>query len=127
MDLFQLTMVVPLLAKNRPKEETTSATLLLQQLALMARKTNHKTIEETVENPTKETFLDKVKQRAVAPLSVLLRQGVTSRSDSVRMHYASLCQALLTDSRECWRDTTILDLALESCLILETDSEGTQK
>jgi len=58
MDLFRLTMVP--LAKS-PKKEIKSVTLLLQQLELKARTTKNKADEETVEKPTEDTFLDKVK------------------------------------------------------------------
>lgn len=110
----------PLKKQDSHKVER-SALDMLQQLAIASSTgSTPKSQEKTEES----TFLRELKSRVSNPLSFLLRQGVVSSSTTVRIQVASLCQVFLKDTAECWTSTTIPELALNTCLILQTDPQG---
>jgi hypothetical protein len=98
-----------------------SALDMLQQLAIAS---SNGSTTKSQEKTEESTFLGELKTRVANPLSFLLRQGVVSSSTTVRIQVASLCQILLEDTAECWTSTTLPELALNTCLILQTDPQG---
>jgi hypothetical protein len=123
-ELFRVTLA-PLAGAAEHKVIAKSATAMLQQLQSIAKQSSRPDSEN--DDPPEQTpnFSSRVQKSVVAPLSILLRQEVISPVPKVRVHLACLCQVFLKETRDCWKESKVLELALETCLILETDSEGT--
>lgn len=114
---------------------STATTAMLQNLQLLARNANESrqswpsAVESSsTTNEPKESssanFLSQVQQRAVAPLIIILRQAMASKASSVCLQATHLCQVVLVETRTCWRGTSLPEVALECCLILQnTTSE----
>ena len=122
--LFQVTLL-PLANRDFDDTQTKSAKALIQQLEIIAKKsqTDSQTKEEEEAEPS--NFVTEMNQRVVAPLSVLLRQEAISPSDKVRLEVLSLSSILLIDTRKCWTSTRMKETSLEICLMLQVDAEGT--
>jgi hypothetical protein len=121
--VIQVLLVVTLepLNKQDSHKVERSALDMLQQLAIAS---SNGSTTKSQEKTEESTFLRELKTRVANPLSFLLRQGVVSSSATVRIQVASLCQILLEDTAECWTSTTLPELALNTCLILQTDPQG---
>jgi hypothetical protein len=123
--------------KNNPQGTKTSTDTnesILQQLTSMALTqnlaTNSSQQDETAATTTPvgsngfSAFEEKVRDRVVAPLTVVIRQESMSKSISIRRHVVALCRILLLDTRAIWRKTSLEQTPLEVCMMLQQDSEG---
>jgi hypothetical protein len=70
-------------------------------------------------------FLDQVKQRLPATLTVLVNLLTSAQSPAVRKQATGLFRTILCDTRACWVGTAdgLMLAAMESCLILSNDRD----
>jgi hypothetical protein len=114
---------------KREEDKTSSVIRQLQSMAITTTKSenfpNNSTDDRSKKEEEEESqFLEQVNARVVAPLTVLINMTVISLSPLIRIEAGSLCRVLLLETRGCWEESKVRDLALEICLILENDSDG---
>ena len=120
ISLLCLTLIPP--ARKETVATPASVLIQLQSLALVE---NKGTTMDTTTPSTPTSFLDHVNLRLVTPLHTLLHQVLLSPYSKVRLEATNLCRMLLMETRPCWKDPKLPDLALECCLVLEQDAQGT--
>jgi hypothetical protein len=126
ISLLSLTLRLPPALKETVVATTPASVLLqLQSLALENKGTT--TMDTTTPSSTRSptSFLDHINLRLVAPLYTLLHQVLLSPYSKVRLEATNLCRMLLVETRGCWKEPKLPDLALECCLVLEQDAQGT--
>ena len=107
----------------------------LQLLAIRQTRECHPTLGKTTTPPddtSTETenkeFFEQINVRLVAPLTVLLQTIMMySSSTRLKLQAVSFFRAILLDTRGCWNKNVaddLLNLALESSLILQQDKNG---
>jgi hypothetical protein len=123
ISLLCLTLIPP-----APKETVATPASVLLQLQSLALIENKGTTTDTTPSSTPKppiSFLDHVNLRLVTPLYTVLHQVLLSPSSKVRLEATNLCRMLLVETRGCWKEPKLPDLALECCLVLEQDAQGT--
>ena len=79
-------------------------------------------------NHQNSEFFEQVNARLMAPLNVLLQTiMVTSSSPTFKLEAVSFSRVILIDTRGCWHKRNgndLLNLVLEYCLVLQSDSDG---
>ena len=107
----------------------------LQLLAIRQTRECHPTLGKTTTPPddtSTETenkeFFEQINVRLVAPLTVLLQTIMMSLSSThLKLQAVSFFRVILLDTRGCWNQNVaddLLNLALESSLILQQDKNG---
>jgi hypothetical protein len=124
ISLLCLTLIPPARKETVRVATPASVLLQLQSLALVENK-GATTDTATPSTPSPTSFLDHINLRLVTPLYTLLHQVLLSPYSKVRLEATNLCRMLLVETRPCWKDPKLPDLALECCLVLEQDSQGT--
>ena len=107
-------------AKGEPTINKQSALDTLKVIA----KSSTTTSGTNISTKSESVFLQEVKAQVPQVLSRILRQGVSSRHDQVRVSVAELCQTILGNATSAWKTTKLPELALETCLILTSDTQG---
>lgn len=120
-------------SSSKEVDGTSTATTMLQNLQLLARNTNEKRTPRPpsssssppgLVDSSKTDFLSHVRERAVTPLHILLKQAMASKSSSVCLEATHLCQVVLVETNTCWRGTSLPEAAMECCLILQNTAGG---
>jgi hypothetical protein len=111
---------------DTPSTAATAVTML-QNLQLMARNNANETHRTsalpanlmTDDAKKSPDFLSQLQQRAVTPLILLLRQSIASTASSVCLQATHLCRVILVETNTCWSGTSLPEVAMECCLILQ--------
>lgn len=105
---------------------SSSITAQLQALLLLAQSTESAPKTIIQDSNTNKDFFAEINARLPTALIVLLQLVVVASSPLLRLEAASLCSLLLLEIRDCWETTDVPDIALDMCLVLTQDQDGTK-
>lgn len=120
--LIMITLRPMQVERTQASQDTLSSTAAMLQKLKLTVASDPKSVEQVVSESPSSDFLSNVHKKAVPPLLILLKQSMTSNAPKVKMEVIQLAHTVLIDTNLCWTGSSLLEAALEACLILQNDA-----